>query len=152
MLIYVGLMDGLALFRLGRTLMKIGERAIPKSGFHRLPTSVRSVMIDVFEHPDSSIQEITERTGFPQSHVSASVARLRAAGVLVTTGDPRDRRRTLVRQAPDIPARAAQFSAPVDDAIAAALGTDDPGRIAEVVTALERLAEALEPGDRTVRE
>lgn len=143
MLIYRAPMDGLELFRLGRTLMKIGENAIPKSGFHRLPTSVRSVMIDVFEHPDSSIQEITERTGFPQSHVSASVARLRAAGVFVTADDPRDRRRTLVRQAPGLPARAARFSAPVDDAIAAAIGTDEPARVAEIVTALERLAAAL---------
>jgi DNA-binding transcriptional ArsR family regulator len=138
--------DGLGLFLLGRSLMKIGEAAIPPSGFHRMPTSVRTVMIDVFEHPDSSIQDITQRTGFPQSHVSASVARLREAGVVTTGVDPRDRRRTLVSRSPDVPRRAAAFSAPIDDAIAAAIGTDDPTRVGEVITALEGLAAVLEIG------
>lgn len=139
----MGGMDALELFLLGRTLMKLGEHAIPPSGFHQLPTSVRSVMLDVFEHPDTSIHQITERTGFPQSHVSASVAKLRAAGVVVTATDPADRRRTLVKQSPDIPARATQFSAPVDDAVAAAIGTDDPVQVREVITALEALARRL---------
>lgn len=137
-------MDGVELFRLGRTLAKIGERAIPESGFHRIPASMRAVMVDVFEHPDTSVQEITERTGFPQSLVSVSIAKLREAGVLVTTTDPADRRRTRIRAAPDVPARARRFSAPIDGAIAAAIGTDDPDRIAEIVTLLETLADRLE--------
>jgi DNA-binding MarR family transcriptional regulator len=141
---YCGEVNGLDLFLLGRRLMKLGERAIPPSGFHQLPTSVRTVMIDVFEHAGTSIQEITERTGFPQSHVSASVARLREAGVLVTTADPADRRRTLVRQAPDIPARARRFSAPIDETIATAIGTDDPAEIRDVVATLEALARRLD--------
>jgi DNA-binding MarR family transcriptional regulator len=136
-------MNGPELIRLARSLMKIAENAIPETGFHRLPTSVRSVMIDVFEHPDSSIQEITERTGFPQSHVSASVGKLRDAGVFVTTSDPKDRRRTLVRQSTDIPTRAQKFSAPIDNAVAAALDTEDPAHVREVVAALERLAAIL---------
>lgn len=123
--------------------MKLGERAIPTSGFHRLPVSVRLVMIDIFEHPDTSIQEIADRTGFPQSHVSASVAKLCTTGVLVANIDPGDRRRTLVRQAPDIPARAKQFSAPIDDALAAAIATDDPARVREIVKTLETLAQLL---------
>jgi DNA-binding MarR family transcriptional regulator len=135
--------DGIELFRLGRALTKIGENAIPKSGFHQMPTSMRAVMVDVFEHPDSSVQEITRRTGFPQSLVSAAVARLRGAGVLVTTADPEDRRRTLVRRSPDVPVRAQRFSAPVDAAIADAIDTDDPTRIREVVTLLETLADRL---------
>ncbi|WP_210407891.1 winged helix DNA-binding protein [Allokutzneria sp. NRRL B-24872] len=134
-------MRGLELYLLGRRLMKIGERAIEPSHFHELPASVRTVMIDVFEHPDSSVSEITARTGFPQSHVSASVARLREAGVLLTTTDPGDRRRTLVRQAPDVPARAAKFlKSTVDDAVAESLGLDDPS---EVVELLEKLAELV---------
>ncbi len=36
------------------------------------PTSVRMILVNVSEHPDSSIGEIASRTGFPQSHVSAS--------------------------------------------------------------------------------
>lgn len=136
-------MDGLELFRLGRLLMKIGESAIPKSGFHKLPTSVRAVMIDVFENPGSSIVEITQRTGFPQSHVSTSVARLRDVGVFVTDPDPHDRRRTLVRQSPDIPARAERFAAPIDNAVASAISTDDPTHVREVLDALQTLTRHL---------
>lgn len=139
-------MTGLELFRLGRKLMKIGEDAIPKAGFHELPTSVRSILIEVFEHQDSSIGEIAARTGFPQSHVSAAVARLREGGAFVTTVDPRDGRRTLVRRSPEVPDRVAQgLSTPIDAAVAAALGTDDPRQVAEAVAALESLAGRLTP-------
>jgi DNA-binding MarR family transcriptional regulator len=139
--------NGLELFLLGRVLMKIGEEAIPAAGFHQLPASVRSVLIDVFEHPNSSIGEIAARTGFPQSHVSASVARLRAiSGVLQTTVDPRDRRRTLVRVSPEAILQAAPcISTPIDGALAAALGTDNPQEVEEVVAALELLAQRLTP-------
>jgi DNA-binding MarR family transcriptional regulator len=138
--------DGLELFLLGRTLMKIGQEAIHRAGFHQLPTSVRSVLIDVFEHPNSSVGEIAARTGFPQSHVSASVARLRAGGAFETTLDPRDRRRTLVRPSPEVLRRAAQrAAAPIDDALADALGTEDPGEVGEVVGALEGLGRRLSP-------
>jgi DNA-binding MarR family transcriptional regulator len=138
--------DGLALFLLGRKLMKLGEEAIHRAGFHQLPTSVRSILVDVFEHPDSSVGEIAARTGFPQSHVSASVARLRAGGALVTAVDPQDRRRTLVRPSPQVRHRAPEGgAAPVDAALAAVLGTQDPQKVAEVVATLEALARRLAP-------
>ena len=47
--------------------MKIAEEALPKPPTGGPPTSVRMIVIDVAEHPDSSIGEITTRTGFPQS-------------------------------------------------------------------------------------
>ncbi len=135
------MMDGVELFRLGRTLMKIGEDAIHRAGFHELPTSVRSILVDVVEYPDSSIGEIAARTGFPQSHVSASVARLRAEGALVSVADAADRRRTIVRPSPKILAGAADRPpAPIDGALAAALGTEDPGEVGLVTAGLERLA------------
>lgn len=81
--------------------MKLGVAAMPPSYFSELPTSVRMVLLDVFEHPGCTIGQIVERTGFPQSHVSAAVARLRDLGVVVTEVDPTDRRRTLVAPAPD---------------------------------------------------
>jgi DNA-binding MarR family transcriptional regulator len=139
--------NALELFLLGRKLMKIGQEAIPaRAGFHQLPASVRSVLIDVFEHPNSPVGEISARTGFPQSHVSASVARLRERGAVVTTTDPKDRRRTLVRPSPEVPRQAAQLvSAPIDAALAAALGTQNPQEIAQVVSALETLALHLTP-------
>lgn len=126
--------------------MKLGEEAIPPSGFHQVPTSVRSVLMDVYEHPGSSVTEITARTGFPQSHVSASVARLRESGALVTTTDPADRRRTLAAPNPEVGRGLSSLAwVPVDAVLARAIGTGDPGQAAEAVAALELLARLLTP-------
>ncbi len=104
----------------------------------QVPTGLRLIVIDVGEHPDSSIGEIAARTGLPQSHVSQSVARLRARGALETTSDPRDGRRTLVRMAPGIAERATRFgSVPVDAALGEAMDVTDPGALAELVAGLE---------------
>ncbi|MFI6799186.1 MarR family transcriptional regulator [Streptosporangium canum] len=142
-------MNGVELFLLGRTLMKIGEEALPTEGLGEYSTSNRSVLVvasDIRENPDSSVGEIAARTGFPQSQVSACVARLREAGSIVTAADPKDRRRLLVRQAPEISDRVAMvISTPIDTALAAALGTDDPREIGEVAAALEALARRLTP-------
>lgn len=140
-------MNGVDLFLLGRTLMKIGEEAIPTDGLPRYSTSHRSVLIvasDVQAHPDSSVGEIAERTGFPQSKVSACVARLREAGAIDAAPDPGDRRRLLVRPAATVSARVAEVeAASIDDALVAALGTDE--RLAEVRAALDTLARHLTP-------
>ncbi|WP_257004579.1 MarR family winged helix-turn-helix transcriptional regulator [Streptomyces sp. Tue6028] len=142
-------MNGAELFLLGRTLMKIGEEAIPTEGVGRRSTSTRSmliVMLDVYAHPDTTVGEVAARTGLPQSAVSACVARLREAGSVLTTTDPADRRRSLLRQNPEITGRRAEVAAaPVDEALGAALGTDDPTAVAETVALLEQLAERLSP-------
>lgn len=139
-------MNGLELFLLGRRLMKLGEEALPQAGFHTLPASVRSVLLDVFTHPGSSITEITERTGFPQSLVSTAVARLATHGAVLTEPDPQDGRRTLVRPATEVLSHAAQVSAAgIDGVIACALGTDDSADVAGMVASLDALARRLVP-------
>lgn len=138
-------MNAVELFLLGRTLMKIGEEAMPTEGIGR--QGVRTVLIvvsDIREHPDTSVGEVATRTGLPQSAVSAAVARLREAGSIVTEPDPRDRRRLLIRPNPQPSERVATVrAASVDQAIAAAL--DDPATTAEVVALLESLAQHLSP-------
>ena len=86
--------DAAGLFLLSRRLMQIAESVLPQ---HKAATSLRFVALDVGYHPNSSISEITERTGLPQSLVSMSVAKLRDLGVVQTEPDPADRRRTLVQ-------------------------------------------------------
>jgi len=136
-------MTGLELFVLGRKLMKLAEVVLPQG---QLGPSVRSVAIDIGSHPESSISEITERTGFPQSHVSASVAKLRGLGVVETEADPSDRRRTLVRMAPAFVRRMVQRAPdPIDETIARVLGSDYEDELAEVLAALEFLGERLTP-------
>ena len=131
------------LFRLGRRLMKIGVDSFPESEFRTLPTSYRIVLTDVIENPHSSITEITARTGFPQSHVSAAVAKFRDAGVFVTTVDPTDRRRTLVRRSAEHEAAAERLVAPIEPALERALGLRSQAELEEITAALELLASHL---------
>jgi DNA-binding MarR family transcriptional regulator len=140
-------MDGFELFQLGRRLMKIGEQSIPEVGVLRLSGPTRAVVFDVFENPGSSISEITARVRFPQSQVSACVARLREAHVVETISDPKDRRRTLVRPTADAADRARHRPvAVIDHAISDAIGTSDPAEVQRVKRALEALADLLQRG------
>lgn len=133
------------LYLLGRKLMKIAEQALPEPPTGGPPTSVRMILIDIAEHPDSSVGEIASRTGFPQSHVSMSISRLRELGALVTSIDPGDRRRTLTRLAPGIRERSQRAEVPVDSVLAAALGPSDPIEVQEVIETLDGLAARLMP-------
>jgi hypothetical protein len=74
------------------------------------------------------------------------------AGSIVTRADPADRRRLLIWPAAEVSERVAEIrSTSVDATVAAALGTDDPRRVAEVVAALELLAGRLSPRHRPGR-
>ncbi|MFE1288124.1 MarR family winged helix-turn-helix transcriptional regulator [Streptomyces sp. NPDC058751] len=144
-------MNGVELFLLGRTLMKIGEEALPEppGGADRHAGSARLVLVvasDIAAHPDTAVGEIAARTGLPQSQVSSAVARLKEAGSVRTAPDPADRRRVLVRQTADVSERVAQVrAAGIEDALTIALGSDDPQRLREVSEALDVLARNLLP-------
>lgn len=144
-------MNGVELFLLGRTLMKIGEDALPEppGGEGKYAGSARMVLIvasDIAEHPGSAVGEIATRTGLPQSQVSTAIARLKEGGTVQTTPDPTDRRRALVSQTGEVSDRLTQVrETGIEDALAAALGTDDQARIAELTQALEQLARELLP-------
>ncbi|MGR6923436.1 MarR family winged helix-turn-helix transcriptional regulator [[Actinomadura] parvosata] len=146
-------MNGVELFLLGRTLMKIGEEAMPSEGIGEQSTSARTVLIvvsDLRAHPETTVGEIAARTGLPQSAVSAAIGRLRSAGAVIAETDPRDRRRTIIREAPEVSERVTRVrDTPIDAAVAAALRTNDPQRVRETVVALEELADRLIPHLRT---
>jgi len=133
------------LYLVGRKLMKIAEDALPRPDGNALPASVRMVMVDVAEHPGSSIGEITARTGFPQSLVSASIARLREFQAVQTATDPADARRTLVTASSRLEERARRVASPIDQTIAAALTDATPDDLRRVGEALELLGKHLIP-------
>ncbi|MFI0805720.1 MarR family winged helix-turn-helix transcriptional regulator [Streptomyces echinatus] len=146
-------MNGVELFLLGRTLMKIGEQAMPQVEAGT-PGSTRSLLVvlgDLVSHPGTTVGEIATRTGLPQSQVSTAVARLEQAGSVDTEPDPADRRRRLIRPAAQPSARVAEVrAATVDDALTAALaGPDgtapDAAVVQEVTQALGLLARRLTP-------
>jgi DNA-binding MarR family transcriptional regulator len=133
----------MSLYLLGRTLMQIAEGTLPTG---RKVTSTRLVFVDVAYHPNSSITEITERTGFPQSLVSTAVARLRDIGLLETEPDPLDRRRTLVRTTPalnEVGGRLSQVS--IDDVVAKELAPEHEEELVKVIAALDLLSRLLTP-------
>jgi DNA-binding MarR family transcriptional regulator len=84
--------------RLGRRLVELSK---PADGDDQpmLTPGEEAVFEDVLRHPGGAVGEIQARTGFAQSHVSASVARMRERGILETGPDPSDGRRTQVRVA-----------------------------------------------------
>lgn len=128
---------------LARRLMKVAEEGLPGKGVNN---SVRFVLLDIASNPGSSISEITARTGYPQSHVSTSVIKLRESGFVRTEIDPVDRRRTLVWIVPKAVDRAHnRIIATADAAIRRALGNPPAAEVAEVVGALEMVAERLGP-------
>lgn len=141
--------DGAAfeLFLLGRKLMLLGEKAIPPSRLgDNIATGVRLVAVDVINHPGSSISQITGRTGFPQTHVSLAVAKLRELGAVTTAPDPADRRRTLVQPVRDLAERGARHAAvSADQIIAETIGADARDRLPEVLAALELLGQVITP-------
>lgn len=148
-------MNGIDLFLLGRALMRIGEAALPAVPQDATAPvkGTRAVLIvasDVAEHQQSSVSEIAQRTGLPQSQVSTAVARLEEAGSVVTSADPSDRRRKLVERAPGVSQRMAEVrTTSITAELTAALGETDPLRVRRVTTLLEELGRELLP-DRDI--
>lgn len=115
----------------------------------QVPTTGQGMVgADVFAHPDTSVGEIAERTGLRQGYVSETVARLRKQGVLETSTDPADGRRTLVRLAPGHPAAVSRAAAAdVSQALGRALGDPDPAALTEITATLTALARRLQPAE-----
>jgi DNA-binding MarR family transcriptional regulator len=141
--------DGLQLFVLGRRLTRIAERSFARAGTDPPPAGMMLVLEDIATHPDSSIGEVTARTGFPQSHVSTMVAKFRSSGIVETTTDPHDGRRTLVRATGEHMRRASRrATSSIDADVAAALDDPDPAALQRALSALQTLAELLVPDAR----
>jgi DNA-binding MarR family transcriptional regulator len=139
---YYRMMDGVRLHRLGKRLIDLSRTVTTAAADPTMTAGEVAVLEDVFKHPDSPVIDIQARTGFAQSHVSGSVARLKARGLLVTAQDPEDGRRTLVRLAE--PARRAiirRANRPADSALAAAV--PDAERASRVAELLDELADLL---------
>jgi len=135
--------NAVEVYLLGRKMMKVAERAMP-SGDGALSSSVRSVLVDIAENPDSSISDITARTSFPQSHVSAAVAQLRESGAVETRTDPADARRTLASVTERVRNSArASTPIPIDAELEHELG--DSGDLRVTLDALATLSEQLTP-------
>ena len=134
-------MNGIELSLLGQRLMRIAHEALPPdSATRRLSPAARLVLGDVMRHSGASGGEVAERTGLTMDQVATLLAEL-VRDELVRDGlDSDGRQRISVNPGPSF--RDAPRS-PVDEPLAAALGTDDPARVQEVIESLEMLARLL---------
>lgn len=141
---YSASMDALDLILIGRQLTRIGEHALRGGSQSEMTNGRALVLRDVFANPEASVSAITARTGLPQSYVSESVAALRDRGILETTPDPQDRRRTLATVTTAHRRRVAKrASVPVDATLASEIGEE---RSVAALPLLRRLAELLAEG------
>jgi DNA-binding MarR family transcriptional regulator len=141
---YHGEMDGGELHRLGRRLLELSAQVTGEPGDLQLAPGELAVLEDVIRHPASSISETSKRTGFAQSHVSVSVARLKARGLAETETDPSDGRRTRVRAADGtVQAITRRAARSIEDTLGHALA--DPGQARRAADLLQELAGLLLP-------
>jgi DNA-binding MarR family transcriptional regulator len=135
--------DSGQLHRLGRRLIELSRAATSDSGDQALTPAEAAIVEDVMKNPGASVTDISQRTGFVQSHISASVARLRERKIVETAPDPADGRRTMVRVT-----RAAmraiirRAQRPIDDTIKTAVADAHTAR--RVTALLGELAELLQ--------
>lgn len=127
--------------------MKLGEQGMPQlTDAQRGRGGDRVVLVvatEIAMYPGTTAAEVTVRTGFPQSQVSAAVAQLVTAGSVEASRDPGDGRRTLLHPARRVSPRVAEVrAASVDGIVAELVGEADLRR---VMDALEILAATLNP-------
>ncbi len=123
--------------------MEISRAVASDPGDPEVPLGEVMVLEDVLAHLESSIGEITERTGLAQSYVSATVGRLRSSGALHASADPSDGRRTLVHVNERLLGGvfAERGARNVEEAVAEALA--DPEAARQAMEMLEELARLL---------
>ena len=133
-------MDGGELHRLGKRLIELSRSVTTDAGDAPMTPGEQAVLEDALKHPGASLAEIQARTGFVQSHVSASVARLKERGSLESVPDPDDGRRVRVR-VPDRVLRAIGRRAHrrIDDAIVRAAGRQRADRVNTLLTELAEI-------------
>jgi DNA-binding MarR family transcriptional regulator len=139
--------DAGELHRLGRRLVALSRSTTDDLDDLALTPGELAVLEAVLANPGSSVSDIQQRTGFVQSHVSASVSRLRARGVVHTTADATDARRTrVVASAATTTAVGRRAGRPIRAALIAATGDpDEADRAAELLDELATLLLRRDP-------
>jgi DNA-binding MarR family transcriptional regulator len=128
---------------LGQQLTEIGRSQL-QANAPGVPRHELVVMADLIENAPSTITEITQRTGYVQSRVSAAVASLATRGWVQTGADPADGRRTVVIVPEQILTQAREYQTGIERRLADALleGVSSARR-PELMAALEELLAAL---------
>jgi MarR family 2-MHQ and catechol resistance regulon transcriptional repressor len=132
------------LYRLGRRLQDMAEKAIGTGPTFDFSPAETIVVGDLLDHGVSTISDVSSRTGFAQSRVSTVVAALRDRGWIETSVSEADRRRTHVAVTEDVRRRSKEArTRSATPVLAAALADLSAERRDELIAALEELERAL---------
>lgn len=136
-------MDRQRMHRLGKRLVEL-SRQTDLLSHDVMPSAAEAlVMGDVVLYPGATVSEVVERTGFTQGYVSKCVAELVDKGLLATSLDEADRRRTLVRPTAMLDRAVKRRTKPVVGVLEGAVS--DPATARRALSMLDELADLLLP-------
>lgn len=136
---------------LARTLRQIATDATSNPG-ENVSGAELLVGTDLFVHAPTTVSAIASRTGVAQSQVSKTVATMRDEGLVVSSPDPDDKRRSLLHVTPQAREwfgvdRGARTLRPEIQAFLRRAGQPaGEGDVEEILTLLEQLADRLGDG------
>lgn len=121
--------------------MELSRQIDLQSGDVRPIPAEELIIGDVMFNPNSTVGDVVARTGFTQSYVSKCVATLVKRGLLVTSVDESDRRRTLITPSRMLEGAADRRTPSLTTVFTDALGSE--ARAQQVLMALDELADLL---------
>lgn len=143
-------MNAARLHRLARVLRELATDLTSETSEGRASATEVTIGMDIFEHDQTTIGEITKRTGVAQSQVSTTVAAMRDHGLLTIEADPMDRRRGRITLDPEAREQLASSRGrrPVGDAVRDYLvrgsgRTDSDAQVQAIEQLLDALADQL---------
>lgn len=143
---YDGPMRAVTLHQLGRRLSAIAEDVTHGEVDAATTPGELAILDDLLLHGRSAVRDITGRTGFAQSHVSASLARLAERGAVRWEKNPKDARSRWADLTSKERARLeAAASSRVEDALADQLGRKDAERLVKLLGRAAKLLDVKKP-------
>ncbi|MFI5719296.1 MarR family transcriptional regulator [Nocardia sp. NPDC051750] len=134
-------MDRQRLHRLGRRLVELSRQVQLEPGDVRPSPAEGLIITDVMFHSNSTVGDVVARTGYAQSYVSKCVASLVERGLLVTSTDESDRRRTVIGPSPMLQSATPRRMPSLAGILADDLGSDEAAR--RTLMLLDDLFDAL---------
>ncbi|MDO5534619.1 MAG: MarR family winged helix-turn-helix transcriptional regulator [Propionibacteriaceae bacterium] len=139
-------MRAATLHQLGRRLSGIaGTMTHPDAG-KGTPLGELAILDDLLLYGRSAVRDITQRTGFAQSHVSSTLAKLAEEGEVRWEKNPKDARSRWADLTPKARTRLEAGAATrVEDALAADLGPRDAEKLVKLLSRAAKILEVKKP-------
>lgn len=139
-------MKAATLHQLGRRLSGLAEGMMHAERTASVTAGEMAILDDLLVHGRSTVRDITARTGFAQSHVSASLARLAEASQVEWEKNPKDARSRWADLAPDERAvLQAGAATRVEDVLAEQLGAGEAEKLVKLLARAAKILDVRRP-------